>query len=197
MITLHSSISKRNFLRIGQLLCVALFLGGCASSRMTFFTPIPTEKTKQLSAQFSAILPRDNQKVKGLLKLTQGTDLQLSFRAPIVGNEMMRIVLTQDSVLMIDRIHKCYVKTTPFLFANKFDPAHASNYSLQKTEKKLWRLSTKETAIVKASTLGCPIMSDTEVTLYQISDEPFIWHITTISSRYEELSLEEYLEIKD
>lgn len=197
MITLHSSISKRYFLRIGQLLCVALFLGGCASSKTAFFTAIPTEKTKQLSARFSATLPLDNQKVKGLLKLTHATDLQLSFRAPIVGNEVMRIVLTQDSVLIIDRIHKCYVKTTPFFFAHKFDPAHASDYSLQRIEKKIWRLSTKETAIVKASTLGCPIMNDTEVTLYGISDEPFTWHITTVSSRYEELSLEEYLEIKD
>lgn len=197
MPTLKTFIAKRYILLMCQILFTSLLLGGCASSKTAMFTSLPTAKTKQLSAQFSATLPIDNQKVKGLLKLTHATDLQLSFRMPIVGNEVMRIVLTQDSVLMIDRMHKCYVKTTPFLFAQKFDPAHASEYSLYKTEKKMWRLRTKKTAVVKASELGCPIMNDTKVTLHKISTEAFTWRITKISSRYKQISIEEYLEIED
>lgn len=197
MTTLYSFISRRYCFVIGFFLLGAFLLSGCTSTRTALFTRIPTSNTRQLSARFSATLPQDNQKVKGLIKLTHTTDLQLSFRAPVVGNEVIRIVLTKDSILMIDRIHKCYVKTTSYLFAKQFDPNHASEYSLQKTEKKMWKLSKKQTAVVRASTLGCPIMNETEVMLYKISTEPFTWRTTTISSRYKQLTLDEYLKIED
>ena len=198
MTMLHSSIPKRySFLLIGQILFLCLILEGCTSSKIILSTTDPTTSFKQLSARFSTTLPIDNQRVKGILKLTHSRDLQLSFRVPVVGNEIMRIVLTEDSVLIIDRIHKCYVKTTPFLFAEKFDPKHASEYSLSSIEAKMRLLGTKKTAIVKASELGCPIMNDTKVTLKKISTKSFPWYITKISNKYKRMSLNEYLKIDD
>lgn len=167
-------------------------LSSCASLR-----PVKVLSDNQLSARFKATLPQEQGQVSGQLRLWKDQGLRISFTAPLVGSEIVRLWLTSDSLLVIDRRHKTYTRQTPIAFAQAFGVAHPEQYRLEVVQEYILRNRTKRTATMTAAQLGCPIVEDARVKLTHISTKPYSFASTKVSKKYKPLSLRAFLDQLD
>lgn len=108
--------------------CALLFITSCKSSKETAVSIALTEKSKverlglitshslqyntfNSSLKFS-IKPGQKSKnttVDAQLRIIKDQAIQLSLRMPLLGTEAFRMVISPDSIIVVDRIHKLYV----------------------------------------------------------------------------------------
>ncbi len=167
-------------------------LSSCATLR-----PVKVLSDNQLSARFKATLPQESGQVSGQLRLWKNQGLRISFTAPLVGSEVVRLWLTTDSLLVIDRRHKTYTRQTPVAFAKAFGVANPEQYRLEVVQEYILQNRTKRKAKMTAAQLGCPIVEDARVKLKNITTKPYSYAATKVSKKYKPLSLRAFLDQLD
>jgi len=122
-------IHKTNKISIFFLLTLAIlfFASGCKSKKVVETGTGSLEKKtneqvikdaianevkyKTISAKGSIEIKNGNssKKTNAVYKIIKDEVLQVSVRIPILGTEVMRVTMTPDSVIMVDRLNKQYV----------------------------------------------------------------------------------------
>ncbi len=181
-----------NFKVVLGIIIVSLTLSSCVSLR-----PVKVFSEDQLSARFKATLPQGEGQVSGQLRLWKDQGLRISFTAPIVGAEVVRLWLTSDSILVLDRRHKTYTRQTPVVFAQTLGVKNPEMYRLEVVQAYILQNRKKRKARMTAAQLGCPIMKDTRVKLTHITTKPYSFVRTKPNKKYKFLPLRAFIKQLD
>lgn len=173
------------------LLLLTAALTGCKTSRMA---GTAIRNTGYLSSKVQLTVPHRNATltVNGTMKLKDGERMQLSFLMPILRTEAVRMEVTPEEILLVDRIGKRYVQLTRRelirILPKKTDFARLEKFlhAASKTHGKR-TLTGKE--------LGIPSLEKGKIELSDFSDKEFTLSPTLLSQRYMEVSLQELLEM--
>lgn len=178
---------------LSVLMLMAVCLAGCKTARQS--SSVLPEKTAYLSSKVQLTVPHKSGAVltvNGTLKLKAGERVQLSFLMPILRTEVARIEVTPDTLLLVDRMEKRYVRASKRdlkgVLPRKADFAHLEKliYAASKPGAK---------AYLTGQDLGIASMEKGQITLSNFSDKPFTLTPTQLSSRYKEVELSELLEM--
>lgn len=173
------------------LLALLVLLAGCRSSRQAEGTSL---RQTYLSSKVKLTIPNKGgtMTVNGTMRLKSGERMQLSLLMPILRTEVVRLDVTPDEVILIDRMGKRYVQATrkelkPFL-PRKFDFAHL--------EKLLYAASLPGgKSALTAGELGLAGLDKARIELYGFSDKEFELTPTQVSSKYNRVELPELIEL--
>ncbi|MDR1004082.1 MAG: DUF4292 domain-containing protein [Prevotellaceae bacterium] len=167
-------------------LLMLMALVGCKS------TDLSTD-ARYLSAKVKLILPdKDGDTaVSGSLRLIAGECIQLSLLVPMVRSEAVRIELTPEYVLVIDRMDRCYIRIAPQTLNAKLP----DGYDYYRLEQRLHQASLKKKATFTARELGLLTPVKGRVTLSGFSNRTFTRRPPQLSSRYTQVSWKELVEM--
>lgn len=106
---LKQTVIKQSYLL--PLLLMVVLLAGCKTSKVVKTTPV---EPAYLSSKLQLTVPNKNgsMTVSGSMKMKSGERIQLSVLMPVFRSEVMRMEVTPDEVLLIDRMNKRYVRAT-------------------------------------------------------------------------------------
>lgn len=190
---------QRNKIGIGVLrvlsvlMLVALCLVGCKTSRQS--TSGLSGKTGYLSSKVQLTVPHQRGAVltvNGTMKLKDDERVQISFLMPILRTEVARIEITPDTLLLVDRMEKRYVRVAKRdlkeMLPRKADFAHLQKliYAASKPGAKNY-LTGKD--------VGLTSFEKGKIELSNFSNKEFTMTPTHLSSRYKEVELSELLEM--
>lgn len=175
--------------RLLPLLLAILLLAGCKSSKTTT-VPVLPETSGYLASKLQLTVPTKDGSITlgGTMKLKGGERLQLSLLMPIIRSEVMRMDITPDEVLLVDRMNKRYVRATREELKEVLPPEADFN-KLQKMLFKASRPGAKTD--LTGSELGLPKMEKAKVRLYDFSDAEFTITPTEVSTKYKRVELED------
>lgn len=189
----RNKLRTRALRLLSLLVVVAVCLTGCKTSRQS--ASGLSGKTGCLSSKVQLTVPHERGAVltvNGTMKLKDGERMQISFLMPILRTEVARIEVTPDTLLLVDRMGKRYVRATrrelKHLLPRKADFAHL---------QKLIHAASKPGAknYLTGQDLGIPSLSKGKIELSNFSDKEFTLAPTRLSSRYREVELSELLEM--
>ncbi len=173
-------------------LCIAL-LTGCKSSKLAT-VPATPEVVHYLSSKLQLTVPNGDGDVSanGTMKLKSGERVQLSVLMPILRTELMRIDVTPDEVLFVDRMNKRYVQAT----RAELEAMFSTNLKFAKLEKLLFEAAQPGgKSELTGKELGLPSLDKAKIKLYEFSDKEFNLTPTEISSKYTQVPLEVILKM--
>lgn len=176
------------------LLLILVLLVGCKSAKHLAATTEVAVAPQYLSSKLQLTLPAKSggMTVGGTMKLKSGERTQLSIQMPIIRSEVARIEITPDEVLLIDRMSKRYVRATKEDLKNILP----KNAQFAKLEKLLLDASLpggKDE--LSGKDLGIPSIEKAKVKLYDFSSKEFLMTPTEISSKYTQVSLEDFIKM--
>ena len=160
-----------------SILCVLLCLASCSSSRRAVDTGTYLSSKVKLTVPYQGNLMT----VNGTMKMISGERLQLSLLMPVIRSEMVRIELTPDTLLLVERMDKHYLQASraelkPYL-PRKADFAHL--------EKLLFRAARNDKEVtLNVSDLGLPKLEGCRLVLSNFSYKPLELNPTRLSSKY-------------
>ncbi len=171
-----------------------LVLTGCRSSKTATIVAIP-EVPHYLSSKLQVTVPSGeggSMTAGGTMKLKSGERVQLSVQMPILRTEMMRIEVTPDEVLFIDRMNKRYVRAT----RKELEGMLSQNLQFAKLEKLLFEAALPGgKSELTGKELGLPTLEKAKVKLYDFSEQELTITPTEITSKYTEVPLEVILKM--
>lgn len=173
------------------LLLAVLLLAGCKSSK-TITVPVTPDTSGYLSSKLQLTVPNKDSSItlSGTMKLKGGERLQLSLLMPIIRSEVMRMDITPDEVLVVDRMNKRYVRATREELKDVLPP----EADFDKLQKMLFKASRPgEKAELTGSELGLPKMEKAKVRLYDFSDAAFTMTPTEVSNKYTPVKVEDLI----
>ncbi len=173
-------------------LCITL-LTGCKSSKLATIPATP-EEVHYLSSKLQLTVPNDGGSMTagGTMKLKSGERVQLSVLMPILRTEMVRIEVTPDEVLFLDRMNKRYVQAT----RTELETMFSANLKFAKLEKLLFEAAQPGgKSELTGKELGLPSLEKAKIKLYDFSDQEFNMTPTEISSKYTQVPLEVILKM--
>lgn len=198
-------IAGRKAMGLFLILCFLVLLAGCKSSKtvvkekevVSEKEEIPVEKPQApayLSAKMQLTVPSGDGSITlgGTMKMKGDERIQLSVQMPIIRSEVVRLDITPDEVLLVDRMNKRYVRAKRDELKGLL-PEDADFGQLQKMLQKASQPGEK--AELTGRELGLPKMEKAKVKLYDFSDVEFAMTPTDVSSRYTEVGLEELIKM--
>jgi hypothetical protein len=128
----------------------------------------------------------------GTVKMISGECIQLSLLMPMFHSEIVRIDITPDEVLFVDRMNRRYVRATwPDINALL---TRKVNY--RKIEKLLYNASLQGTeTVITAKDLNLKAPDAVQLRLYEFSTAELTIPPTGISSEYQPLALDKLLKL--
>lgn len=174
------------------LLCLLLIgITGCKTSKQV--VGINEEENAYLSSKVQVTVPHGETtySVNGTMKLKKGEIVQVSFLMPILRTEVARIEVTPENILLVDRINHRYVRTTKEELKNRL-PRH---WTYNRLEDLIYEASTpngKKT--ISGEEFGLANLQKAKVELSDFSLEENNVKPTTLSSRYEQVTIDELLQ---
>lgn len=174
------------------LLCTAL-LTACKSTK-TATQPLMPEATRYLSSKLQLTIPMNGGSVTagGTMKLKSDERVQLSVLMPILRSEMVRIDITPDEVLLVDRMNKRYVRTTRTELTQMF----SKDMRFAQLEKLLFSAALPGgKSELTGAELGIPALEKAKIKLYDFSDREFALTPTEVSDKYTQVPLEDLLKM--
>lgn len=187
---LHSSLTSLKRLSLFYqgvvFISLLLSLAGCSTSRRA------TGTDAYLSSKVKLTIPYEGSSmtVNGTMKLKSGECMQLSFLMPILRSEVARMEVTPDEVLVVDRMGKRYVRATRAELKNLL-PKKATFASLEKLLYNASKADGKK--VLEGKDLGIAKLEECRIELLDFSDKPFTMSATELSSKYQQVELEELL----
>ena len=164
---------------------------GCKTSKQVVVGK--GEESAFLSSKVQVTIPHGEAvySVNGTMKLKKGEIVQVSFLMPILRTEVARIEVTPENILLVDRVNHRYVRST--------------KEELKDRLPKRWTYSRLEDLIYEASApggkkgisgeeFGLAKLQKAKVELSDFSDEVNNVKPTTLSTRYEQVTLDELLQ---
>lgn len=172
-------------------LLLAVCLAGCKTSR---HASTLDHQSGYLSSKVRLTVPTGQAvlTVNGTLKLKSGELVQLSFLMPIFRTEVARLEVTPDTILLVDRMNKRFVRVERselrHLLPKKAGFAHLEKliYAAAKPGGK---------TVLRGSDLGIPSLEKGQLELSDFSDKVLSISPTSLSGRYKEVKVEELLEM--
>lgn len=172
-------------------LLLAVCLAGCKTSR---HASTLDRQSGYLSSKVRLTVPTGQAvlTVNGTLKLKCGELVQLSFLMPIFRTEVARLEVTPDTILLVDRMNKRFVRVERselrHLLPKKAGFAHLEKliYAAAKPGGK---------TVLRGSDLGIPSLEKGQLELSDFSDKVLSISPTSLSGRYKEVKVEELLEM--
>ena len=155
---------------------------------------IPTVEPAYLSSKLQLTVPNKNgsMTVSGSMKMKSGERIQLSVLMPVFRSEVMRMEVTPDEVLLIDRMNKRYVRAT----RDELKGILPENADFDRLEKLLFKASLPgEKKELTGRELGIPSLEKAKVRLSDFSTAEFELIPTEVSSRYTQVALEDLLKM--
>lgn len=129
--------------------------------------------------------------VSGSMKMKSGERIQLSVLMPVFRSEVMRMEVTPDEVLLIDRMNKRYVRAT----RDELKGILPENADFDRLEKLLFKASLPGEKRLTGRELGIPSLEKAKVRLSDFSTAEFELIPTEVSSRYTQVALEDLLKM--
>lgn len=176
------------------LLLVVMALWGCKSSKITLqITPIPTivpTQANYLSSRLHLTLPEKlgGQELNGTLKVKSGELIQISLLMPILRTEILRLEVSPQNVLLIDRLNRRYVRAS----RDELRQLFKQDAEFAQLEKMLFDASKNGgRKTYTGSELGFAPFGDASIKLSEFSNRVLELEPTVISNRYTQISLSE------
>lgn len=146
-----------------------------------------------LSSKVRIVLPKKNSNFSlgGTLKMKSDERVQFSLVMPVFHNELMRFDVTPNDLLVIDRINKQYVRANKAEMA-KYLPKGSNFSQLVKLLEDASKPGGKSE--LTGSEVGLQSMKDAKVELYDFSTDEIQLEPTVVSSRYKQVTVEEFIE---
>ena len=180
---LKQTVIKQSYLL--PLLLMVVLLAGCKTSKVVKTTPV---EPAYLSSKLQLTVPNKN----GSMKMKSGERIQLSVLMPVFRSEVMRMEVTPDEVLLIDRMNKRYVRAT----RDELKGILPENADFDRLEKLLFKASLPgEKKELTGRELGIPSLEKAKVRLSDFSTAEFELIPTEVSSRYTQVALEDLLKM--
>lgn len=131
------SVIRQSYLL--PLLLLVMLLAGCKTSKVVKTAPV---EPAYLSSKLQLTVPNKNGSitVSGSMKMKSGERIQLSVLMPVFRSEVMRMEVTPDEVLLIDRMNKRYVRAT----RDELKELLPENADFDRLEKLLFKASFRE-----------------------------------------------------
>ena len=186
---LKQTVIKQSYLL--PLLLMVVLLAGCKTSKVVKTTPV---EPAYLSSKLQLTVPNKNgsMTVSGSMKMKSGERIQLSVLMPVFRSEVMRMEVTPDEVLLIDRMNKRYVRAT----RDELKGILPENADFVRLEKLLFKASLPgEKKELTGRELGIPSLEKAKVRLSDFSTAEFELIPTEVSSRYTQVALEDLLKM--
>lgn len=174
------------------LLCLLLMgITGCKTSKQA--AGAKGEESAFLSSKVQVTIPHGEAtySVNGTMKLKKSEIVQVSFLMPILRTEVARIEVTPENILLVDRINHRYVRTTKEELKNRLP----RRWTYNRLEDLIYEASTpngKKT--ISGEEFGLANLQKAKVELSDFSTEENNVKPTTLSSRYEQVTLDELLQ---
>lgn len=145
-----------------------------------------------LSSKLHLTLPRNMMGLTlgGKMKMKVNERIQLSVVMPIFSNELARIEVTPNDVLLIDRYDKLYVQATRAELS-KYLPAGSDYHQLE--ELLIAASKPGGRSQLEGSELGLKSMKDAKVELYDFSTKDLDLEQTPVPTKYKKVTLEEFI----
>ncbi len=174
------------------LLGLLMGLSGCKTTRKAV-SALP-EEDHYLSSKVQLTLPYqgDMLTVSGSMKLVKNERMQLSFWMPLLRTEMLRLEVTPDDVLLIDRMGKRYVQASRDELKTVL-PKKADFANLEKTLFDASKPGGKNT--LTAEELGLTAFAKAKVTFSDFSTGEFTLLPTQVSTKYTKVEWTELIEM--
>ncbi|WP_291582502.1 DUF4292 domain-containing protein [Bacteroides sp.] len=174
------------------LLLLVVTLAGCKSTK-NITSGVPVSEPCYLSSKLQLTIPSGSDgsiTTGGTMKMKGGERVQLSILMPILRTEIVRLEITPDEVLLIDRMNKRYVRAS----RKELDDILPKDARFSKLEKLLMSASRPEGKTeLSGKELGVPSLERAKVRLYDFSSKEFVMTPTEVSDRYIQVPLEELL----
>jgi len=164
---------------------------GCKTSKQAAKTE--TGEQEYLSSKVEVTIPHGEATytVNGTMKLKKGEMVQVSFLMPILRSEVARIEVTQEQILLVDRINHRYVRTTKEELKDKLP----RKWTYNRLEDLIYEASTPEgKKVISGEEFGLAKLQKAKVELSDFSNDPNNVKATTLSSRYTEVTMDELLQ---
>ena len=130
--------------------------------------------------------------VGGTMKMKTHERVQISLLMPILRTEVARIEVTPDEVLLVDRMNKRFVRATKAELKNVL----SKNVEFSRLEKILMDASLPggKTELT-GKDIGIPSLEKAKVQLYEFSTQEFSITPTELTSKYNQIPLEELVKM--
>ena len=179
------------------LLLVVVVLAGCKSSKhlATSETKTSTKAptSSYLASKLQLTIPgkKGSMSVGGTMKMKTHERVQISLLMPILRTEVARIEVTPDEVLLVDR-NKRFVRATKAELKNVL----SKNVEFSRLEKILMDASLPggKTELT-GKDIGIPSLEKAKVQLYEFSTKEFSITPTELTSKYNQIPLEELVKM--
>ena len=174
------------------LLLVVVVLAGCKSSKHLATSETKTSTKAPTSSYLASKLQLTIPGKKGTMKMKTHERVQISLLMPILRTEVARIEVTPDEVLLVDRMNKRFVRATKAELKNVL----SKNVEFSRLEKILMDASLPggKTELT-GKDIGIPSLEKAKVQLYEFSTQEFSMTPTELTSKYNQIPLEELVKM--
>lgn len=185
---------RKNARAIALIFLTGLLIGlsGCKTSKKAI-SNIP-EESRYLSSKVQLTVPYhgDLLTVNGSMKLIRDERMQLSLWLPLLRTEMLRIDVTPNDILLIDRMGKRYVQTSRKELKTVL-PQKADFSNLEKLLFNASKPGGKTT--LTGEELGLSGFSKAKLSFSDFSGEGFTLLPTQVSAKYTKVEWNELIEM--
>lgn len=173
-------------------LSLIVCLSGCKTS-LKGLSSFP-EESSCLSSKVQLTVPHKGSTltVNGTMKLVKNDRVQFSFLMPILRTEIVRMEVTPEEVLLVDRMGKRYVEASREELRDVL-PRKADFSHLQKSLFKAAKPGGKTT--LNAKELGFSSLKKGKIVLSDFSNKEFSLKATKVSSRYTKVEWPELVDM--
>ena len=181
--------------RIVYLLLVVVVLAGCKSSKRLVTSETKAPVSSYLASKLQLTIPDKkggSLSVGGTMRMKTHERVQISLLMPILRTEVARIEVTPDEVLLVDRMNKRFVRATKAELKNVL----SKNVEFSRLEKILMDASLPggKTELT-GKDIGIPSLEKAKVQLYEFSTQEFSMTPTELTSKYNQIPLEELVKM--
>lgn len=182
----------RQALGMCLLLCLLLVgITGCKTTKRA--VGVNAEENAYLSSKVQVTIPHGEAvySVNGTMKLKQGEIVQVSFLMPILRSEVARIEVTPKNILLVDRINHRYVRTTKEELKDRLP----RRWTYNRLEDLIYEASKPDgKKSISGEDFGLAKLQKAKVELSDFTTGENNVKPTTLSSRYEQVTLDELLQ---
>ncbi len=167
-----------------------VLLSACKTSRVV--TGPTDTHVRYVSSKLQLTVPNRSSTLtlNGTLKMKSPERIQLSVLVPILRSEAVRVDLTPDEVIVIDRMNKRYIRAgradLKGILPEKAEFSHLEKLIFDAAEK-------GDRVTLTAADLGVPALEKAKVEFYDFSYNEFTMTPTEISDKHAEMTVDELL----
>lgn len=152
-------------------------------------TPVAVQ---YLSSKVKLSIPSKGVTLDGTMKMKSDERVQLSIVMPIFHNELMKAEITPDEVLIIDRIHKQYVRASRSELAG-YLPKNSDFVQLVNLLEAASKPGGKSE--LTGDEIGFKSMRTAKVELYDFSSDVISVEPSVVSSKYKQVSVNDFMNV--